>query len=374
VSNEEAPSSRNVATLELAWTFQPDGSAGKPIVHAGPVMRAPYVYVAAGSGERRVYALDLATGKQHWATKLGAAGVLVADRDVLLLRSDGRLWRYVPRSGHLVWRRPAWAGSFESGWPASPVVTDGIVSWLEGGSAVAYDAKTARPLWTRELGCFNCDLAAAGGHVFLAGVLDDADPESDVGGRLYALDARTGKTLWSAGAAGSFTTGASPVVAGGRVFVRTMSGGEGRRVFSIEAFRAADGKHLWHAAVGVANGFWFTPPAANATLVVHPSEDGFLYALDAATGSLRWRAKVGLSGSTPALVNGIVWIGDDTGHLVAFDARNGRALWHSGPFTIGDLATQTPAQTGTVDAVVAGGYVLVATAADGVRAYRVVSP
>jgi hypothetical protein len=128
--NALAPSPESVATLEPAWTFEPDGLARTspawrfpPVVHAGPVMRAPYVYVAVGGTGKRVYALDLATGNVRWSTTHGTGGAAVADRDLLLVGNYGRLWRFVPRSGHLIWRRPAWAGS--GGVPARPVIADG---------------------------------------------------------------------------------------------------------------------------------------------------------------------------------------------------------------------------------------------------------
>ena len=348
------------------WTFQPEGAAGKPIVHAGPVMRSPYVYVAVNAGDKRLYALDLATGKPRWATKLGTQGVLAADRDAVLLRSWGRLWRYVPRSGH---PRLAAAG-------VGRVVVVGVAG--ERGPGERHLLVLARGRVRRRLRRADgpAELAARVRLLQLRsrrsrrarprrGVADNSEPDPGARGSLSALDGRTGHTLWSGRTAGAYQTGASPVVAGGRVFVRTTSGPEGRPEFSIEAFRASDGKQLWHAAVGSATGYWFTLPAADATLVVHPSEDGFLYALDAATGALRWRAKLGFSGSTPAIANALVWIGDDAGHLVALDARTGRELWRSSPFTLGDLAKGTPAQTGTVNSVVAGGYVLVATTEDG---------
>jgi outer membrane protein assembly factor BamB len=238
---------------------------------------------------------------------------------------------------------------------------------------VALDARTGQTRWTRRFSCFNCDVAVAGGRVFVAGVPVPPGPEAPGShDGVYALDAHTGTTLWSSRTIADYATGATPVVAGGRVFVRTLAGGQGRRVFSIEAFRATDGKHLWHAPVGVARGFWFTPPAADMSLVVYPSEDGFLYALDAATGAQRWRARLGFTGTKPAVVNGLVWAGDDQGRLVALDAGDGQVLWRSEPFSIGTHGT--PSETGAIWPVIAGPYVLVATAADGIRAYRVPSP
>lgn len=218
-----------------------------------------------------------------------------------------------------------------------------------------------------------CLLIAGVVAIGVAGGAPSADPacsvkwcRSSVRARAETAARSTGRHRRTPTSRGSSRHGR---VAGGRVFVRTMGGGSRHRTFSIEAFRAADGKHLWHASVGALDGFWFTAPAADASLVVYASEDGFLYALDAATGSRRWRVSIGFTGTKPALANGLVWAGDEQQRLVAFDARNGRPLWRSEPFMLG--TDGTPAQTGAIEPVVAGGYVLVATVADGIRVYRV---
>ena len=188
------------------------------------------------------------------------------------------------------------------------------------------------PRWTRPLVCNGCGVAAGSGRVYAAGDPAGGDDFPGDGGRrgaLSAFDAQSGKTIWSAGTAASFVAGSAPVLADGNVFVRTMGGGEGAREFWVEAFRASDGKHLWHASVGTATGYWFVQPAADATLVVYPSEDGFLYALDAHTGAMRWKTPNIDNAVKPAIVNGLVWAGDSGGGLVAFNAGDGRKPWNS---------------------------------------------
>lgn len=358
-----APSPEDVAGLRIAWTYRPGTQlVGQPVVTAGPVMRAPYVYVVAGE---RLHALELATGKVRWTANAGRGGGTngtqpVAERDVLLHVSQwGVMRRYVPRSGHIVWQRTI---GLENG-PERQVVAGGTWFMTADRTLLAYDARTGRPRWSKELDCFHCDPAAAGGRLYVAG--ESKDVWGNGGrerGALHAYDARTGDELWTADVAGAqLDTGATPALAAGRLFVRTMSGCEGRRAFAIEAFRTEDGTHLWHAHVGTTGGFWFTPPAADGSLVVYPSEDGALYALDAATGKLRWQAPGIDFGVRPAIVNGLVWAGDEHGRIVALDARDGRRLWSSEPF----------GADGPVSPVLAGGFLLVATYDGRLVAYRV---
>lgn len=378
-SNAHAPSPANVATLKVAWAGRPEGPVpgyddsvprmGQPIVWAGPVMRAPYVYVVAGT---RLRAVELATGRLRWEADAGLPPFdgtePVADGDVLL-RAGLSLRRYVPRSGHLVWRRGG-IGSVEVG---MPVLADGVSYQFWSGFLSAADARTGRRRWDRSFDCNYCGVAATGGRVYAAGDPEDTYGESDGGGALYALDAGTGKTLWSARTPADYDIGSSPVVADGRVFVRTMGRRERGRRFSIEAFRVSDGKHLWHASVGTRTdeGIGWTPPAANGELVVYPSEDGYLYALDAATGKLRWKVPDSDNDVRPAIVNGLVWAGDSALRIVALDARDGRRLWASPRFEPRVPPVPGHGPLGPHSPVIAGGFVLIGTEDGRLLAYHV---
>jgi alcohol dehydrogenase (cytochrome c) len=76
-----------------------------------------------------------------------------------------------------------------------------------------------------------------------------------------------------------------------------------------------------------------------------PNEPGqfFLRALDAATGERRWEypmpGPATMWAGTVATAGGLVFFGDDDGHLVAVDAANGKDLWH---YNMGQLLTASP--------------------------------
>ena len=123
------------------------------------------------------------------------------------------------------------------------------------------------------------------------------------------------------------------MLAGGRLFTVTMGRRKGpgpkMQDYAIEAYSAVDGRHLWRAAVGSAPFYHMgSAPSATAALVVYPSPDGYLYALDARTGDVRWRHQVGLTDSVPALVHGLAWLVPDKGaSLVALTTSDGRQVW-----------------------------------------------
>jgi serine/threonine-protein kinase len=74
----------------------------------------------------------------------------------------------------------------------------------------------------------------------------------------------------------------------------------------------------------------YSSPAVVDGVVYIGSMDHKLYAIDAATGQLRWSFLTGERiSSSPAVVNGVVYIGSQDHKLYAIDARTGRLHWSS---------------------------------------------
>ncbi|GAI35066.1 unnamed protein product, partial [marine sediment metagenome] len=70
-----------------------------------------------------------------------------------------------------------------------------------------------------------------------------------------------------------------------------------------------------------------SPAVANGIVYIG-SRDFKLYALDAATGAKRWEYKTGSwIESSPSIVNDVVYFGSNDGKLYALDAHNGEKLW-----------------------------------------------
>src|SRR5207249_3228648 len=60
------------------------------------------------------------------------------------------------------------------------------------------------------------------------------------------------------------------------------------------------------------------------------SQSGDLIAVDLQSGKARWKyraAKEGIGESSPAVSNGVVYVGDLTGVLHAVNARDGKGVW-----------------------------------------------
>lgn len=110
----------------------------------------------------------------------------------------------------------------------------------------------------------------------------------------------------------------SPVLAGGTLYVATKNG-------DLLAVDAATGSPRWrtHLTDYVIRS---TPSVVEGTVYVGA---GFaLYAINAETGETRWKAETRYVGqSTPTVANGIVVISSQEEWMYAFDARTGAAVW-----------------------------------------------
>ena len=99
----------------------------------------------------------------------------------------------------------------------------------------------------------------------------------------------------------------SPAVVDGVVYV-----GQGRDVYALDA---ASGQLRWRYETG--SGVYSSPAVVDGVVYVG-SYDDYLYALDAASGQLRWRYETGNRVySSPAVVDGVVYVGSRDNYLYA---------------------------------------------------------
>ncbi len=200
---------------------------------AGVLIRDGVVYAPGGDGVLRALKAD--TGASLWSFDCGeelvTVPVLAADR-VLVASQSATLFAINAADGKWVWqyRRTPPAGFILRG-ASTPVVRDGIVYLgFSDGHAAALNASTGGALWDRVLstGTQFIDVSSTpgfdpAGHLIVTSYKDG----------LFALDPRTGDTVWQTGASGlAYVLVRGPVI---------FAAGEDR----LGAYSADTGKPIW---------------------------------------------------------------------------------------------------------------------------------
>ena len=380
---EQALSPGSAGSLHRIWR-----GATKGQVRSAPVVVRGLTFVASFDG--RLYAFDSRSGAQTWAfayatcdprcAVYSAAAPAVVGGLVILPASDGRVYAVDAATGAGRWVFSG-AGSGLSSAAFAPIkgrqgATMAVFIGTPGG-VWALDARTGRPLWRHpSLAPVGSAIAVDRGTVFAG----------DDNGNIYALDANTGTTRWVAGQlpcasppkgnglratapprACPCGTRAGPTVAGDRVVAGTTAG-------TVYALDRATGKLLWRFQTG---GAVVSSPAVGPSgaaspytaavyskggLVFAGSADHYLYALDLASGALRWRYQTGGPiSSSPAYANGVVLVGALDGRLYAVAAATGKPLWSEA--TGGPIDLSSPA--------ILDGRVFIGSRDGGLYAYQV---
>jgi outer membrane protein assembly factor BamB len=223
---------------------------------------------------------------------------------------------------------------------SSPVFSDGVIYFgSDDHNVYAVDAATGRQIWkVSTLGPVASSPAVAGGIVYF----------TSYDGRFYAVDAKNGKLKWKFATGGERRYEAkglhgiqpktqtiadpwdvylsSPVVAGGTVYAGSGDG-------HVYALDAASGELRWKFQAG---DVVHASPAFDSGTLYFGSWDSFLYAVDAATGKEKWRVKGGEDPvmhnqigfqSSPSVANGIVYTGCRDSNVYAIDAATGKEKW-----------------------------------------------
>ena len=166
-------------------------------------------------------------------------------------------------------------------------------------------------------------------------------------GHAYALDAATGHLRWTQITANS-ASDSTPAVADGTVYIgayTTASGCPSSGCGVVYALDAATGHVRWTQITGT--NFDFTPAVAGGTVYVG-SEDDTVYALDAATGHVRWAYTTAsileARGPGPVVAGGTVYVGSNDA-VYALDAATGQVRWSH---TTGGLVSSPAVADGTV--------------------------
>lgn len=296
---------------EVKWQFKAgDWVFGAPVVSDG------LVYVT--SYDKNLYALDQETGAETWRFATGdsiLAAPAAAGGLVFVGSMDGNIYALDGKTGAEKWRV-----AVEGGFTGSPVVAGDLVYFAsENGTLRALGLQDGKEAWLYE----GEDLVIG----FNPAVSDGSVYFLTNDGVLRVLDAATGAEQWTYDpAAGlpdqTYTPTGGVAVADGAVYL-LMSNLEMTGV--LQAVDIASQKLRWEFAAGGEN---FTAPAISGELVYFGSLDGKLYAIETATGLQRWTYPTeGIIFASPAVAGDYVYFGSGDTNFYVANAVTGRPVW-----------------------------------------------
>ena len=189
--------------------------------------------------------------------------------------------------------------------PAASAAFDPTSAYLplKGGRLVAIDLRSGRVRWTMEL-------ATAWAPSVDEGLVVVAGDEL-----LTGLDALTGRPRWRVPMTGGFS--APPAAAGGWLVGAPARG-------DVIAIRATDGQVLWTRRLGAPVR---VRPVVTATGVYVSLDDGRVVALDLTTGTPRWERTLGGKPGDLLVLDDRLFVGADDKFFYALKTANGDQRW-----------------------------------------------
>ena len=281
------------------WSFE----SQKRIVGTPAVSEGVVVF---GSADRFVYGLNAENGSLLWKVeaKEPVLGAVTIDKGIAYVGASDQTFRAIEiHSGKVVWEYAGVKGYIES----KPLVTaDKVIFGAWDNTLYALDKNTGKELWKWTGGLTRMHYSpaavwpvAAEGKVFIA------DPQR----AMTAVDIENGNTVWR-----TFESKVRETIGlsedGQQIYSKTMND-------SIVCYATQGNvpQKIWASNVGF--GYEHAPsmPQEKGGVVYGSTKEGLIFALEAKTGKVLWKHKIGNS-----LISTVVPL---SGKEVLFTATSG---------------------------------------------------
>ena len=353
----ETPAPTQWSDGEYRWKTELPGEG-----HSSPILFGGHVYVTCTNpqtAEQLVVAVSAADGKIAWKLSLeshpyphhafnsfASATPAADDHHIYVPVSSVDHYQLVAvtHEGKEAWRYEI--GDFKSqhGSGASPVVYKDMVILpddQDGQSAiVALGAADGKPRWKTDR---KSGMAAyATPSVFTTPDGKDQLIFASQASGITALDPATGKALWELPDLFNKRVVASPTVAGGFVVAGCGEGGGGKRLVVVKPPTPSSAQPP-QIAYEVDKALPYVPtPLYRDGLLFILNDGGIGTCLDAATGAVKWRERVGgESFASPVCAGGVIYCVSRAGEVVAL--RFADKLEILGRSNLGEPSSATPA-------------------------------
>jgi outer membrane protein assembly factor BamB len=211
-------------------------------------------------------------------------------------------------NGHVIWQR---LGGHKPSTPA--IAGPRLIVTSTNGTVTAYNRFNGRRLWRLKIAAKVESSPVAVKRLVYFGATD---------GRLFAVYVRTGRIKWAYNTGGRINS--SPSILGNRIYVSTYAG-------SIWSLNRSNGHKIWDHYLRrdvLRYESFYASVSTDGKRLFTISRSGGVYALSASDGHLLWRSSVKSWGySTPAVAEGMVFIGGFDGRVRALRASTGQVIW-----------------------------------------------
>jgi len=374
------PGERFAATVPLDEAFAGDGAVDRadrsaPISLGATQRIADWGQRGLNTQNRIPHAAFSASPAEVWAVDIGAgdrrraritADPVAANGRVFTLDSDSGLVATDIASG-----APVWSASlipdFDRGGGISGghlAVSGGTVYATTGyGELIALDPASGAIRWRQRLGVGLGAPTVRGDTIYV--MSDDS--------QAWSLDASDGRLRWNipaAEASSVLSGGAAPAI-GGRYVILPFATGEVQAVFPQSGVRVW-GTFVAGGRIGAGyaeiNDITSDPVIVGDTIYVG-NQSGRVVALNARDGETRWTARDGAY-SPVAVAGGSLFFVSDRNELIRLDAASGARIWGSElPLFVRDRPNRRKAVFTHFGPIFAGGRVLVASGDDTIRMF-----
>jgi eukaryotic-like serine/threonine-protein kinase len=293
-------------------------------------------YLASGA---HVYSVNLANGTERWrypekadpkSTFYGAPA-LTEDGQLIQGGFDHKLYGL-----NLGTRLPNWTfANATDVFVAQPLVVGSTVYAPNSDKSIYAVDKTGALLWKAQATHAMWSTPVTDGTLIYAGSMDH---------HVYAFKQESGSQVWKSEDLGGALVGALALSPKNVLYIGTISS-------KMAALDATSGKTLWQAP---AKGWVWADPLIAGDLVVFTDLEGYIYALDAASGAVKWQVQPDTGANraitaAPVVVENTLYVASQAGVLYALDLATGAVSWNK---TIGGKIYS--------DLVLAGDHLLIA--------------
>ncbi|HEY6542281.1 MAG TPA: PQQ-binding-like beta-propeller repeat protein, partial [Ktedonobacteraceae bacterium] len=244
----------------------------------------------------------------------GFSALTVSNGIIYTCSMNGYTYAFNSATGDLLWMHNT---GFDN--TSAPAVVDGVV-YVGSDYVYALNAQDGSERWKYQTPDVVTSSPVIVNNILYVG---------SYGNHVYALNTASGAVIWQYDTGGRVYV--DPIVAGGSVFFG--SGDDGPTLYAVNA---QTGKLLW------SNGMRVDSSLAFANGILYVGSDNYLYALNPQNGAMLWRRAVPTNFNT-LIANGTLYVTSSSGDMYAFHASDDALLWHTVLNHMGAGETTTPA-------------------------------